>query len=93
MPLPALVLVRDFHFSTSCCLLLPSVVLDPGEVPKHLRQGLVGERSLCPCWVFLSKTGSSLQDRDGIHQQMTQDTGVTEQGTGKQRQSENYLLC
>lgn len=69
------------HFSNSFCLLLPPVILDPGAAS---RQGLAGERWLCPLWVFLSKNGSSLKDRDGIHQQMTWDTGVLEQVSGKQ---------
>lgn len=88
MHLPVLVPVWD-HLLPS----LPTMMLGPGAVPKHSREGLVGARWLCPLWVFLSKTGSFVQNRDGTHQQMTQDTGVMKQVTGKQWRSKNYLLC
>lgn len=63
------------------------MVLHPSAAPTHFRQGLVGGRWLCPLWGFPSKTGSSLQDRDGAHpvrQQRVWHTGTTEEVTGKQ---------
>lgn len=75
------------------CLLLPTVMLGPGALPKHLRQGLEGARYLCPLGVFHGQTGSFLQNRDGTHQQMTRDTGIMTHVTGKQWRSKNYLHC
>lgn len=89
MLLPALVLVWNFisplasasYSAGSSC---STKTFEASASGRELVMSSLG--FLQQNWVFFA--------RDSIHQQMTRDTGVTEQVTGKQwRSSENYLLC